>query len=296
MLILASKDIYKSFHGLYLPNTYLWTHKFSQPRLRAININALLCFVKIDQPATPFPASTVVLMRDSPDCGLEVFMVERHHKMGFAAAARVFPGGRVDDADASLADGAGNSFQVAAIRETFEESGILLARAKESGNLVTPEHLASLQGFRSEINAGKIKFSDLLNSEKLTLAIDLLIPFAHWITPVNYPKRYNTHFYVARAANDHLGEHDGLESVDSLWITPSDALLDAERGRGKLEFATRLNLKKLTRWATTDDAITAAKSATIVTVQPVLSRPEKDIVASIPAEADYDGSTFLLEN
>ncbi len=249
-----------------------------------------------NEPATPRPASTILLLRDDAAVGLEVFMVERHHKMGFAAAARVFPGGRVDDTDTSLADCAENAFRVAAIRETFEESGILLARPHGSSSLIASDHLKTLQPARPAVNAGEIKFEDLLKGENLTLATELLVPFAHWITPVNFPKRYDTHFFLARAPEDHIGKHDGYESVDSLWISPTRALTDADAGRGKLEFATRRNLEKLARWTTTDAALTTARNAQVVTVLPVLSGPEPDAKATIPTDADYGGSVFSLAN
>ncbi len=247
------------------------------------------------EPVTPRPASTVLLLRDAPGAGLEVFMVERHHKMSFAAAARVFPGGRVDDADVELTATPGETFLVAAIRETFEESGVFLARPRGDSALISPDRLAGLQAARPAVKAGEMKFVDLLNDEDLTLAADLLVPFAHWITPVVYPKRYDTHFFLAHAPEDHIAEHDGHESVDSLWISPARALSDADEGRGKLEFATRLNLEKLARHSDTEAAVAAAHAAKIVTVLPVLSGPETQRVAIIPAEADYGGSVFMME-
>jgi 8-oxo-dGTP pyrophosphatase MutT (NUDIX family) len=245
-------------------------------------------------PAKPRPASTVLLLRDGLDTGLEVFMVERHHKMGFAAAARVFPGGRVDDADIEHADDTAGAFRIAAIRETFEESGILLARPRGQSDLIPPDHLKQLQPARPAVNTGDLKFTDLLNRENLTLASDLLVPFAHWITPVTYPKRYDTHFFVARAPKEHIGEHDGHESVDSLWISPNQALSDTDAGQGKLEFPTRRNLEKLSRWKDTATALSAAKNAKIVTVLPVFGDSEDKDILIIPAEADYGGTTFSV--
>jgi 8-oxo-dGTP pyrophosphatase MutT (NUDIX family) len=248
-----------------------------------------------DKPATPRPASTVLLLRDAPKIGLEVFMVERHHKMGFAAAARVFPGGRVDDADAELADAPTDAFRIAAIRETFEESGVLLARAHGQAGLISTDHLARLQTARPAVNSGEMKFADLLDGESLTLADDLLVPFAHWITPVVYPKRYDTYFFLARTPEHHIAEHDGLESVDSLWISPNQALSDADAGRGKLEFATRRNLEKLSRWNDTEAALAAASGSKIVTVVPVFSGPDDENTVTIPAEADYGGTVFSIK-
>lgn len=222
-------------------------------------------------------------------------MVERHHNMGFAAAARVFPGGRVDDADTELADTPTDAFRIAAIRETFEESGILLAQPHDQTALISSDHLKRLQSARPAVNSGETKFADLLDGENLTLAIDLLVPFAHWITPVTYPKRYDTHFFLARAPEHHIAEHDGHESVDSLWISPAQALSDADAGRGKLEFPTRRNLEKLSRWNDTETALAATGRAKIVTVLPVFSEPKDDHTLTIPAEADYGGTVFSIK-
>lgn len=223
-------------------------------------------------------------------------MVERHHKMGFAAAARVFPGGRVDDADIEHAGNSTDAFRIAAIRETFEESGILLARPRGETELIRPDHLEKLQPARPGVNAGEIKFSDLLESENLTLATELLVPFAHWITPEVFPKRYDTHFFMARAPKDHIGAHDGHESVDSLWISPGRALSDADAGRGKLEFATRRNVEKLSRWKDTETALSATTQSKVVTVVPVFNKSEGNETFSIPAEADYGGTIFSISS
>ena len=139
-------------------------------------------------------------------------------------------------------------------------------------------------------------FADLLAGENLTLADDLLVPFAHWVTPVIYPKRYDTHFFLARAPEDHTAEHDDHESVDSLWISLMRALADADQGRGKLEFATRRNLEKLARHDATEAALAATLDAKIVTVLRTVSGPESAHTVTVPAEADYGGSVFLMTN
>ncbi len=245
-------------------------------------------------PPEPRPAATVVLLRDSSRGVLEVFMVERHHKMDFAAAARVFPGGRVDTSDSEYAGNTADAFRIAAIRETFEESGILLARLTGASSLISAQHLRNLQSARAAVNSGELKFADLLARENLTPATDLLTPFAHWITPVVYPKRYDTHFFMVRAPVEHVGEHDGYESVDSLWISPAEALAAADERKGKLEFATRRNLEKLSRWKNSSAALSATKDSKIVPVLPVFSGSEDDPTVTLPADADYGGTTFTL--
>jgi 8-oxo-dGTP pyrophosphatase MutT (NUDIX family) len=258
--------------------------------------------------ATARPAATILLLRNGPD-GMEVFMVVRHHAIDFAAGALVFPGGRVEDADHELAaqpldcpnldgvDPAAMAFRVAAIRETFEECGILLARPRGSDRLIDAATLQRLdEQHRAALNAGSIGFDTVMESEGLVPAPDLLVHFAHWITPVNQPKRYDTHFFLAEAPPEHLAVHDGYEAVESIWITPNQALADAEAGRFKLVFVTAKNLEKLARSHTVQDAIGTARAATVVTVQPKGTKLEGNKrLLRIPVEADYGGSEFIVD-
>jgi len=258
--------------------------------------------------ATARPAATILLLRDGAD-GIEVFMVVRHQAIDFASGALVFPGGRVEDADHDIAAqlpakrGSGRAkdptlpFRIAAIRETFEECGVLLARPLGSDDLIDAPTLKRLDDqHRAALNGGSIGFDMVLESEGLVPAPDLLVHFAHWITPVNQPKRYDTHFFLAEAPAEHLAVHDGYEAVDSIWITPQQALQDAEAGRFRLVFATAKNLEKLGRSGTVHDAMQAARASTIVTVQPRGTRLEgTKRLLRIPAEADYGGSEFIVD-
>ncbi|MEA2788300.1 MAG: hypothetical protein QOG73_706 [Acetobacteraceae bacterium] len=256
--------------------------------------------------ATARPAATIMLLRDGLD-GIEVFMVVRHHAIEFAAGALVFPGGRVEESDFDLAagdcpniDGLSTealAFRVAAIRETFEECGVLLARPHGSDRLIDAETLERLQDqHRAALNAGSIGFDAVLGSEGLQPAPDLLVHFAHWITPAHQPKRYDTHFFLAEAPEEHLAVHDGEEAVESIWIPPSQALADTEAGRFKLVFATAKNLEKLGRAGSVREAMKMARSATVVTVQPKGTKLEgTKRLMRIPEEADYGGSEFIID-
>jgi 8-oxo-dGTP pyrophosphatase MutT (NUDIX family) len=256
---------------------------------------------------TARPAATIMLLRDGPD-GIEVFMVVRHHAIEFAAGALVFPGGRVEEADHDLAagdcpnpDGLDTetlAFRVAAIRETFEESGVLLARPFGSDNLIDTITLSRLEDqHRAALNAGSIGFDAVLGSEGLQPAPDLLVHFAHWITPAQQPKRYDTHFFLAEAPAEHLAVHDGEEAVESIWITPARALADTESGRFKLVFATARNLEKLGRTRTVREAMETARAATVVTVQPKGTKLEgTKRLMRIPEEAGYGGSEFIIDS
>jgi 8-oxo-dGTP pyrophosphatase MutT (NUDIX family) len=258
--------------------------------------------------ATARPAATILLLRDGPE-GIEVFMVVRHHAIDFAAGALVFPGGRVEEADFALAaqpedspnpdalDAAAMAFRIAAIRETFEECGVLLARPRDSSRLIDAATLQRLdEQHRAALNAGSIGFDTVLESEGLLPAPDLLVHFAHWITPVNQPKRYDTHFFLAEAPPEQLAVHDGEEAVESIWITPQRALADTEAGNYKLVFATAKNLEKLGRSRTVQQAMEAARTARVVTVQPKGTKLEGNKrLLRIPPEADYGGSEFIVD-
>jgi 8-oxo-dGTP pyrophosphatase MutT (NUDIX family) len=255
------------------------------------------------------PAATILLLRDGTD-GLEVFMVVRHHAIDFASGALVFPGGRVDPQDHELAadDGlcpnpsglppAEMAFRVAAIRETFEECGVLLARPAGDRSLISAEKLRQVEtDHRAAIAAANLQFGPVLTRHGLQAASDLLVPFAHWITPAHQPKRYDTHFFLVEAPAEHLAVHDGSESVDSVWITPRQALADTETGRFKLVFATQMNLVKLAHAATVADAMEAARRSKIVTVLPRMTKID-DVRRRllIPLEAGYGGSEFIVDN
>jgi hypothetical protein len=136
----------------------------------------------------------------------------------------------------------------------------------------------------------------VLGSEGLVPAQDLLVHFAHWITPSHQPKRYDTHFFLAEAPAEHLAVHDGREAVESIWVTPSQALADADSGRFKLVFATAKNLEKLGRSGSVHEALEAARAATVVTVQPKGTRLEGSRrLMRIPEEAGYGGSEFIVD-
>jgi 8-oxo-dGTP pyrophosphatase MutT (NUDIX family) len=258
--------------------------------------------------ATARPAATIMLLRDGPD-GIEVFMVVRHHAIDFASGALVFPGGRVEEADHELAARPGDcpnpdrldvdalAFRVAAIRETFEECGVLLARSRGSDALIDTETLKRLEDqHRAPLNAGSIAFDAVLGSEGLLPAPDLLVHFAHWITPTAQPRRYDTQFFLAEAPVAQLAVHDGWEAVESIWITPAQALADTDAGKYKLVFATAKNLEKLGQSRTVLDAMTTAKAARVVTVQPKGIKLEGGKrLLRIPEEAGYGGSEFVVD-
>ena len=247
-------------------------------------------------PATPVPAATIMMLRDAPQ-GLEVFMVVRHHQIDFASGALVFPGGKADphDFDPALIpylDGAHTdpdmrAIQVSAIREAFEECGILLAREDGDAGLIGSARLAELEPYRESLHSGEASMLNFLHDEKLRLACTELVHFAHWVTPPMMPKRFDTHFFLAVAPVDHLAVHDGQESVDSVWIRPQGVLEQAAGGQRTVIFPTLRNIEKLAAFDTVAAALTATAASDVVRVEPWTERREDGTYLCIPAEAGY---------
>jgi 8-oxo-dGTP pyrophosphatase MutT (NUDIX family) len=255
----------------------------------------------------PRPASTILLLRDGPDSEIEVFMMVRHYEIDFNSGALVFPGGSVDKGDQEIIenpelysggeglDASALSFRIAAIRETFEESGILLARARGSKVLIDARRASEIEvGHRSELCEGKTTFRKVLADSGILLALDELVPYAHWITPEGVPKRFDTWFFLAAAPPEQVGAHDGKESTDSIWLSPREALAGGDSGRFKLPFPTTRNLIRLGKQPGVRAALDEAGGRRIVTVMPVVTKVDGGRRLRIPLEAGYDGELFEI--
>ena len=254
----------------------------------------------------PRPASTILLLRDSAALReVEVFMMVRHYEIDFNSGALVFPGGSVDKGDKEIIatprlysgaeglDEATLSFRIATIRETFEESGILLARPGGSKALVEARRASEIEAaHRAELCDGKISFLKVLSDNGLVLALDELMPYAHWITPEGMPKRFDTWFFLAAAPPEQVGAHDGKESTDSIWVSPREALEGGESGRFKLPFPTTRNLIKLGKQASVQAALDDSRGKPVVAVTPVMTKTSSGRQLRIPLEAGYDGEVF----
>lgn len=254
----------------------------------------------------PRPASTILLLRDNATTKeIEVFMMVRHYEIDFNSGALVFPGGSVDKNDKEIIatpglysggeglDEAALSFRIAAIRETFEESGILLARPKGSNDLVDAGRAREIEAaHRAALCESKTTFLQVLTDGGLVLALDELVPYAHWITPEGMPKRFDTWFFLAAAPPEQLGAHDGKESTDSIWVSPREALEGGESGRFKLPFPTTRNLIRLGKQPDVRAALSDMQGKPIVTVMPVMTRLNGGRQLRIPRDAGYDGELF----
>lgn len=262
-----------------------------------------------DLPGTavvPALAASVLLVRNAAS-GLEVLMVVRHHGMDFARGAAVFPGGKVApaDHDARLVSHTHEmatvgrtqaALQVAAIRETFEECGLLLAREDENGAMVGGKRLDRLrEHWAQAIAGGGGAFVDMVCQEALHLAGSTLQPFAHWVTPEHSPKRFDTHFFIAAAPPHQLARHDGTEAVESFWIRPAAALKECEERRRTAMFPTLSNLALLAQSADVADAMDAARRRPDQRIQPWLAdSAEGRKIPVLPADAGYPALSDLL--
>ncbi|MGH8648524.1 MAG: NUDIX hydrolase, partial [Burkholderiales bacterium] len=222
--------------------------------------------------ATPQPAATVTLVRDAPR-GLEVLMLQRSLDLAFMPGVHVFPGGALDAADdspalhalcAGLDDAAasrmlglergGLSYWVAAIREAFEEAGILLAY-DASGRIVSVNE-ADAERYgpqRRALDEGRAAFADFVLAENLRLAVDRLRYFGHWVTPPGGPRRYDTRFFLALAPENQEARHDNRETVAHVWVRPQEALELRAREAIHLRFPTRKTLERFAECSTTTD-------------------------------------------
>jgi len=243
------------------------------------------------------------MLRNGPT-GLETFMVVRHHQIDFASGALVFPGGKVDAGDydvSNYCDGADTADDIAvammagAIREAFEECGILLAREKDSSALLSGERLSTLEHYRDPLSRGDISLIEFLEKENLRLACDTLQRFAHWITPEILPKRFDTHFYLAVAPSDHLAIHDGYESVDSVWISADNAIKGNKDGTYTIIFPTRVNVEMLGESSNVADAMRAAADRKIVSILPWSEHRGDGNYICIPEDAGYSTTAEKMQ-
>ena len=245
--------------------------------------------------AVPKDAATLILMRDAARSGdrLEILMLRRHSNSAFLPGAYVFPGGRVEAADyarevegvcqgltsrqaQSIIDGASPpekalGFFVSAIREAFEEAGILLAY-KESPDLIAinGEEKARFSQYRRQVQEDPSSFAALVRSEGARLATDRLFYFAHWITPEIVRIRFDTRFFVAAAPPNQEALYDALETTDSLWITPQEVLEKRRKGELNVPFPTFCNVRGLAEFSSVEEVIASTVGKEVPTIQPLL--------------------------
>jgi 8-oxo-dGTP pyrophosphatase MutT (NUDIX family) len=252
-------------------------------------------------------AATVMLLRPANGGAPEVFMLKRSERSTFAPAAYVFPGGMLDPADMlpealqraaglqparvaaefraqqprslpsterSPSPGEAAGLFIAALRELFEEAGILLATGAGGDAIDSKqwrELTPRLRAARERLRAGELTFTALLESLDLYADAHSLSLFSHWITPPTEPRRYNTHFFLARAPFDQAAFADATETHDERWITPRDALMQHRAGSLHLVYATLKHLDRLAEFDTLEGLFSYARAKSIMTIMPAPS-------------------------
>jgi len=246
------------------------------------------------------PSSTVVLVRDGPGTP-EIFMVRRHARSSFGAAY-AFPGGVLDAVDAEVRDycsglsaqdansrlgveSDGIDYYSAAIRELFEETGVLLADISS-----VDENLVRV---RDALNDGSVNWADFVRRSELQLFCDALHYVSHWVTPPDRAKRYTTRFFLARLPPAQAAEHCGGELTDSRWTTASDMLAAGRRGDVMLHFPTIKTLESVARHKTlsalTEWAESSAQWGVTTMVPKIIQRYGIDEIV-LPGDIDYPGT------
>ena len=229
-------------------------------------------------PAVPIrDAATVVLLRDGA-AALEVWLLTRVSRMVFAAGMSVFPGGRVDPADAALpwSGRAAERFAAdfgcdvelaralvgAAVRETFEETGVLIT---------TPA--AELSCAQPDVEAGRVGFGQLLTEHGLAIDADAVRPWSRWITPRGQPRRYDTRFFVAALPGGACAADLTTESSMARWLPVAQALAERDAGTRALMPPTVQTLTSLRAYATVAEVLAAAPARSLAPVQRELQQP-----------------------
>jgi glyoxylase-like metal-dependent hydrolase (beta-lactamase superfamily II)/8-oxo-dGTP pyrophosphatase MutT (NUDIX family) len=255
-------------------------------------------------PPVPRPAASVVVVRDAA-VGIEVLLLRRAEGGGVNGGVWVFPGGVVDDADADaqhcgaglddaqasaalgLAQG-GLAYWVAAVRECFEEAGLLYARAPGAAELIAPagEAAERLAAWRAPLHRGERTLAQLCAAAGWQLALDRLVYFSHWLTPPLRIKRFDTRFFVAAAPPGQPVRCDGVELLEHRWLRPADALVQAEALR--LMTPTRKTLEALARFDRVEALLAWARAPReVARIMPMIGRGRDGLRPVTPDEPAY---------
>lgn len=238
-----------------------------------------------DEPPEPRPAATVVLVRDGA-AGLEVLLLRRHRSSGFVPGAYVFPGGRVDEGDADrrvLERVRGLpapaepdlAYWIAAVREAYEETGVLPGAA---GAAPPPS-------WRERLMQDEVSLADMLEQVDLRLDLSRVVHIAHWITPVVEPRRYDTHFFLAAIEAEAEALVDEREMTDARWLTPEEALRRFTDGKLPMVFPTVRTIERLLGYESTDAALDDLRTAPVRPVLPRLVRRAGGVGIEVPDES-----------
>jgi 8-oxo-dGTP pyrophosphatase MutT (NUDIX family) len=263
-------------------------------------------------PVIPKKAATVILLRDKKLDGFEVFLLQRHEKSSFMGGNFVYPGGRVDRDDGSMeicsySKGVtseeaqkilGGAFSpdeslaywIAAIRELYEEAGVLLAY-DQRGDLLrlrNRDEQEKFSNYRRVLQKAEIGICGIAKKENLSFALDQLRYYAHWITPEARSERFDTYFFLARYPSGQEATHDQKETTAGIWITPREALQENLVGGTVLSPPTLKTLEDLARFKTIDEVYTSLNEAEIPTILPVLTKISSGPMLIFPWDPEYE--------
>lgn len=228
------------------------------------------------------PAASLLLLRPAM-AGVEIFMIRRPAHLAFAPGVWVFPGGRVDPSDGPGMRGS----QKAAVREMFEETGLLCLRGADGQWVDNGTRRQLDRRFRYRLIGNQTGFDSMLRQTGLRIRHADMVPIAHWITPDPVPRRYDTLFFIARAPGGQTYRLDEQEAAEARWCSPAAALASWDKDMFPLMFPTRLILTKLAQAKTVADAFRLARTSTLVPVKPELAVIDGERTVAIPAEAGY---------
>ncbi|SRR6266487_4990390 len=255
----------------------------------------------------PRLASTVMLLRDvaGGQGGIEVFMVRRVVQSEFMPDVYVFPGGSVMPDDRQLEQSMGvdvavirsagdpegrtmpgSGLRAAAIRELFEEANVLLAYRDGQILAVDKEAVPRFATYRQTLYESESSLNAIVQAERLVLAIDHLAYFAHWITPEMMPKRFDTHFFLAAAPPEQEALYDSLETSEGMWFQPGEVIARFQHGEMPIAFPTFHQLRDLTVFRSTQEALDATTARYVPTHQPILVQAEGGSYVYLPEDPD----------
>src|SRR5271155_4476332 len=230
-------------------------------------------------PVIPRLAATVMVVRSARRGGFEVYMLRRNRRSRFMPDVYVFPGGAVDADDRTLAESTrvrrdalavAPELKVAALRELFEEAGLLLALSADGSRPLLDR--SALESLRARLRAGA-PLGELLAEASFILDLGALVHYSNWITPLTEPIRVDTHFFIARGPDDQIAAADAIEVHDGRWITPDDAIADARAGRMPIAFPTLRHLERLAQFDDLETLLAHARTRRVKSILPFEGGP-----------------------
>ena len=260
-------------------------------------------------------ASTVILIRDggqNSEEPFEIFLMRRHREQEFMGDATVFPGGRLDDEDCdpilasyvrgltpeearlkleepALSNNRALGLFLAAVRETFEEAGILLATTI-GGDWIDFEDAGTetrFSEYRLRLHKQELSLRELAEKENIRYSLDMLTPYSHWITPRIEGRRFDTRFFLARLPDKQVPVHDSIEMTESIWLTPRDALARCEAGEILLMPPTLKTIEELSGYSSADQLFNTAATSTIYPILPQIFKTDNSFGIRLPHDAEY---------